>query len=302
METNKDLRNEDKMPVNQVNNQIDYKGDEYSVEERNECYEKCLHNCGSIKGFWNTWICCCNDSPYKRVPEGFYGVIQEFGKFQKIVPPGLQYVNPGTATLQLIDRRERTVDLRKQTLLTRDNVTILLDAVVYYKVMDPYKAMFEIENLDMAIREISKTTLKEVMGSTLLQEAFEKREKISAHIRDVIDKPTAAWGVDVTRCLVLEIVLAPDLQANLSSAATAKRIAEGKIINAQADVDSAKLMREASDILNTPAAMQIRYLDAITGLANAGNTKVIFMPASSGKESSTDIKSLKKYLIQSELN
>jgi len=282
------------MPVNFKEN--------YSVEERNECYEKCLHNCGSIKGFFNTWICCCADSPYKRVPEGFYGVIQEFGKFVKIVPPGLQYVNPSTESIQLVDRRERTVDLRKQALLTKDNVTILLDAVVYYKVLDPYKALFDVENLDLAIRELSRTTLKDVVGNTLLQEVFENREKMSIQIRDIIDKPTVAWGVDVTRCLVQEIVLAPDLQQNLSSAATAKRIAEGKIINAQADVDAAKLMREASDILNTPAAMQIRYLDAITGLANAGNTKVIFMPASTGKDSSTDIKSLRKYLIQSELN
>jgi regulator of protease activity HflC (stomatin/prohibitin superfamily) len=179
---------------------------------------------------------------------------------------------------------------------------VLIDAVIYYKVLDPYKALFGIENLDFAIKEIARTTLKDVLGNTLLQEAFENREHMAVQIRDIIDRPTIGWGVDVTRVLVQEILLAPDLQQSLSTAATTKRTAEGKIILAQADVDSAKLMREASDILNTPAAMQIRYLDAITGLAKSGNTKVVFMPPTSGKDSSTDVKGLKRFLIQTELN
>ena len=92
-----------------------------------------------------------------------------------------------------------------------------------------------------------------------------------------------------------------DLQSNLSSAATAKRTAEARIISAQADVESAKLMREASDSLNTPAAMQIRYLDAVTGLAKANNTRVIIMP-NEGPNGSTDTKTLKKFLVQSEMS
>jgi erythrocyte band 7 integral membrane protein len=273
-----------------------------SDSERNEFYEGCLRNCGNCKGWLNTWVCICNDSPYKKIPEGNFGVIQEFGVFLKIVPPGFQYINPSTQTLVLVDRREKTVDLRKQNLLTKDNVTVLIDAVIYYKVLNPYRSQFEIENLDFAIKEIARTTLKDVMGNTLLQEAFENREHMAIQIRDFIDRPAISWGVDVTRVLLQEIILSMDLQTQLSTAATTKRSAEGKIIMAQADVDSAKLMREASDILNTPAAMQIRYLDAITGLAQAANTKVVFMPPSSGKDSSTDIKTVKRFLIQNELN
>jgi regulator of protease activity HflC (stomatin/prohibitin superfamily) len=241
-------------------------------------------------------------TPYQKVPEGTYGVIKEFGKFIKIVRPGLQYVNIMTQELQLVERREQTLDLRKQSLITKDNVTVILDAIIYYKILDPYRSQFEVSNLVMAITEIAKTTLKDVIGNTVLQDAFEKREIISEKIRDIIDQPTEIWGVDVTRVLIQELLLSMDLQLNLSSAATAKRIAEGKIINAQADVDSAKLMREASDILNTPAAMQIRYLDAMTGLAGAPNTKVVFMPSSASKESTTDIKALKRYLIQHEVS
>lgn len=275
--------------------------DKYSEADRAECYENCLNCCGRCQGFISTWICCCCESPYKKIYEGEFGIIMQLGRFNKVVPPGLQYVNPLTHKLHRIDKRERTVDLRRQALLTRDNVTIIIDAVVYWKIMDPYKSTFLIDNLDEAIREMSKTTLKEVMGNVLLQEAFEKREVLSKKIRDIIDRPTDAWGVHVTRVLVQEILLAKDTQDSLSSAAIAKRTAEGKIIYAQAEVDSAKLMREASDILDYPAAMQIRYLDYITDLASSRNCKVVLMPASSNKDSSADIKALRKFLVQNEI-
>mmetsp|Transcript_75717 Transcript_75717/g.105127 ORF Transcript_75717/g.105127 Transcript_75717/m.105127 type:complete len:147 (-) Transcript_75717:18-458(-) len=144
--------------------------------------------------------------------------------------------------------------------------------------------------------------MKEVMGNALLQEAFEKREMLSNKIRDIIDPPTDVWGVHVTRVLVQEILLQPDLQANLASAATAKRTAEGKIISADADVKSAKLMREASDILNTPAAMQIRYLDSITSLASSRNAKVVLMPSTTGgQQSVANITALRRFLVQNEI-
>jgi len=274
----------------------------YATDLTNPFYEGCLRSCGNCQGFFCTWICCCcGGAAYKQIREAEYGVITEFGKFVKLLPPGLHYVNPMTEKFTSYDLRERVVDLAKQSLLTKDNVSITLDAILYYKVIDVYKASFEVENMQLAIREITRTTLKDVFGHVTLQEAFEQREKISEKIRDILDPITMTWGADVTRVLIQEIILAPDLQRGLSSAATAKRIAEGKIIEAQANVDSAKLMREASDVLNTAAAMQIRYLDAITGLAQAQNTKIVFLPGEGNEDSLADTKALKKYLIQTEL-
>jgi len=120
------------------------------------------------------------------------------------------------------------------------------------------------------------------------------------HIRSLIDKPTAHWGIDCSRVLIQEILFSHDLQVNLSAAATAKRVAEAKIILAQADVESAKLMREASDALNTPAAMQIRFLDTILDLAKAENTKIVIMP-NEGQDAASDARSVKKFLVQSEI-
>jgi erythrocyte band 7 integral membrane protein len=277
--------------------------EEFSTDLRSETYEGCLRSCGNCQGVLCTWICCCcGSAAYKQVSESQYGIVTEFGKFVKLLPPGLHYLNPMTEKLATYDVRERVIDLSKQSLLTKDNVSITLDAILYFKVTDVYKAAFEVENMQLAIREITRTTLKDVFGHVTLQEAFEQRESISEKIRDILDPITLTWGADVTRVLIQEILLAQDLARGLSSSATAKRTAEGKIIEAQANVDSAKLMREASDVLNTPAAMQIRYLDAITGLAQAQNTKIVFLPSSGGEENLTDIKALKKYLIQTEIN
>ena len=275
--------------------------EDYSVAERNETYEGLRRGCGRCCGFINAWICICCTSPYHQIPEYNYGVIQEFGKFTKVLPPGLHYVNPFTERITYIDKREQVIDLKKQTIMTKDNVNLIIDAVVYYHIHDVYRAIFHVEDCRSAILEIAKTAVRDVFGHTMLQESLEQKEKMANHVKELVEKPTFNWGVSIARVLIQEILFSADLQSNLSSAATAKRTAEARIISAQADVESAKLMREASDSLNTPAAMQIRYLDAVTGLAKAHNTRVIIMP-NEGPNGSTDTKTLKKFLVQSEMN
>jgi len=254
--------------------------EKYSVAERNECYEGLVRCWGNCTGTFKTWACtCCEDcSAYKTVPESHVGVVKEFGKFTKVLPAGLHYLNPVVETMTLVDSREKILDLSKQSIMTKDNVNVVIDAVLYYKIKDPYRALFCVQNLEQAVGEIAKTALRDVCGNIVLQDLLETKEKIAKYLTQTIEKPTYVWGVDITRVLLQEIIFSKDLQKSLSSAASAKRIAEGKIISAQADVDSAKLMREAAEQLNTRAAMQIRYLDALTSLAKAGNTKVIFMP------------------------
>jgi len=257
------------------------KGDQYSTGDRNKCYEWAIKFYGNTCGTLQTWACpCCEGcSAYKTVPESHLGVVKEFGKFTKILPPGLHYLNPIVETLTLVDSREKLIELSKQSIMTKDNVNITIDAVVYYKIKDPYRVLFSVQNMEQAVAEMAKTTLREVFGITLLQEALETKEKIAKEILKSIEKPTAVWGVDITRVLIQEIIFSRELQINLSSGATAKRLAEGKIIHAQADVDAAKLLREASEQLSTKAAMQIRYLDVLSTVAKANNTKVIFLPS-----------------------
>mmetsp|Transcript_71263 Transcript_71263/g.82905 ORF Transcript_71263/g.82905 Transcript_71263/m.82905 type:complete len:373 (-) Transcript_71263:165-1283(-) len=251
--------------------------------EPNPCYEKCIECCGDCQGCCASYICCCMERPYKEVQESQFGIIQQFGVFKEVKGPGLHYINPCCQTMAFVDRKENIVDLPKQSIMTKDNVNIIIDAVVYYQIEDPKRALFEIQNVVKAVAEIAKTTLRDIFGQTTLQEALETKEKMAVLIRNLIDKPTEDWGVNINRVLIQEITFSADLRDNLAAAATAKRVAVAKIIQAQADVDSAKLLKEASDILNTQAAMQIRYLDSVAGLAKSNNTKIIFMPSDAAR-------------------
>jgi len=268
-------------------NKVNIRDQERGVQPKYEvspevesCYGSCQHCCGLFCGFVGTWICCmCCETPYKRILEGTVAIVTEYGKFKKLYPPGLYFVNPCTEGLTIVEKREQVLDTRSQSVITRDNINVIIDAVVYYQIENSYKSVFAVENLTYAIREIVVTALRDVFGITTLQEALEDRDKTAEHLYEVISEPAASWGVNIKRVLLQEIKFTPDLQRTLSSAATAKRLAESKVISAQADVQAAKLMRTASDMLSTPSAMQIRYLESISNVGKAGNPKIVFFPS-----------------------
>lgn len=130
------------------------------------------------------------------------------------------------------------------------------------------------------------------MGNRTLQDSIEHREQVAEEIRNVIDATAASWGVNVESILIKDVILGPEVLTNMSAAATQKRLGESKVIAAQAEVNSAKLMREAADILNSPAAMQIRYLETLQTMSSNAGVKVIFMPTDvgSGQSSSNNSK------------
>jgi len=259
-----------------VSNNISHQPQESSTST----YESCMTCCGLCSGFIQNWMCCCFcKSPYQIVQEGLVGVVQKFGKFSKLYAPGLYYVNPCTEKITFVDKREKIMDIRRQLVMTKDNINVIVDSVVYYQIEDSYKSLFSVYDLPFSIMELCRTTLRDVFGVVTLQQALEDRDFLAEKIKNIMDEATASWGVDVSKVLIQEILFTEDLQRSLSTAATAKRLAESKIIGAQADVQAAKLMRNAADILNTPASMQIRYLEAITHVAKASNPKVVFFPA-----------------------
>ncbi len=135
--------------------------------------------------------------------------------------------------------------------MTRDNVYIYIDSVLYWNVLDPFVSVFEVSNVRAALIERTQTTLREIMGSKTLQECIENRLSLAQQIEDIISAPAQSWGAKVEDILIKDIQFSQDLQESLAMAAKQKRIGESKVIAAQAEVDSAKLMREASDILNS---------------------------------------------------
>lgn len=163
--------------------------------------------------------------------------------------------------------------------MTKDNVNLHLTSVIYYHINSPHKAAFGITDIRNALVERTQTTLRHVIGARLLQDVIERREEIAQSIREIIEDTAAVWGVQVESMLIKDIVFSQELQDSLSMAAQAKRTGEAKIIAARAEVESAKLMRAAADILSSAPAMQIRYLEAMQAMAKSANSKVIFLPA-----------------------
>ncbi|KAI4599131.1 hypothetical protein KJ359_002089 [Pestalotiopsis sp. 9143b] len=243
-------------------------------------YGGMINTLGACVGTFGAIPCCiCCPNPYKQVHQGNVGLVTKFGKFYKAVDPGLVKINPLSERLHQVDVKIQIVEVPKQTCMTKDNVTVHLTSVIYYHIISPHKAAFGIANVRQALIERTQTTLRHVVGARILQDVIERREEIAQSIGEIIEDVAAGWGVQVESMLIKDIVFSQELQESLSMAAQSKRIGESKIIAAKAEVDSAKLMRQAADILSSAPAMQIRYLEAMQAMAKSANSKVIFLPA-----------------------
>ncbi|KAK7513070.1 stomatin family protein-like protein [Phyllosticta citriasiana] len=243
-------------------------------------YGSMIDSLGSLIGSLGAVPCCiCCPNPYKPVGQGMVGLVTKFGRFSRAVDPGLVKVNPLSENLIQVDVKIQIVEVPKQVCMTKDNVSLFLTSVIYYRITSPHKAAFGISNIRQALVERTQTTLRHVIGARVLQDVIERREEIAASIREIIEETSASWGVEVESMLIKDIIFSQELQDSLSMAAQSKRTGEAKVIAARAEVESAKLMRQAADILSSAPAMQIRYLEAMQSMAKSANSKVIFLPA-----------------------
>jgi len=243
-------------------------------------YGAMISTLGSIIGTCGAIPCCvvC-PNPYRPVQQGTVGLVTRFGRFSRAVDPGLVKVNPLSERLIAIDVKMQIVEVPQQTCMTKDNVSLYLTSVLYYRITSPHKAAFGISNIRQALVERTQTTLRHVIGARVLQDVIERREEIAQDIRNIVEEIAEGWGVEVESMLIRDIIFSQELQESLSMAAQSKRTGEAKVIAARAEVESAKLMRQAADILSSAPAMQIRYLEAMQAMAKSANSKVIFLPA-----------------------
>lgn len=260
-------------------------GTQYSSGAAAGFYSTMLSTFGTVLGVVGTFTCCCN--PYRTVDQGFAGVKTKFGKYTETVDPGLHYTNLLTESLRVVDVKMQIEDIPSQSVITKDNVTVLIDSVLYWHVINPFTSVFEVANVKSALIERTQTTLRQIIGSHDLQDSIVNRETIAHEIQDVISSAAKSWGVRIESILIKDIQFSVELQANLSAAALARRLAAARIIQAESEVESAKLLREASDILDSKAAMQIRYLDTLKAMAKEAGSKVIFVPTNSSEGFST---------------
>ncbi|KAJ7690379.1 hypothetical protein B0H17DRAFT_1065078 [Mycena rosella] len=219
---------------------------------------------GSIVGVCGMVPCCPFPNPSARL-------VSRFGQFYKSVDPGLVQVNVCTESLKIVDVKIQISPICRQSVMC-------IDSVIYFQICNPYRSAFGITDLRQALIERAQTTLRHVVGAHAVQSVVTEREAIAFEIAEIVGDVADKWGVAIEGILIKDIIFSAEVSASLSSAAQQKRLGESKIIAARAEVDSARLMRQAADILASPAAMQIRQLEALQAMAKSGNSKVIFVP------------------------
>lgn len=198
------------------------------------------------------------------------------GKFSGTLEPGLNLVVPGFQNIVKVDMRVRNRDLTQQAVITADNVTAWIDAIIYYKVVDPQKATLNVENYETAIRDRAKVVLRDVVGETKLDELLAHREEIAAKVRAAVEEFVAKWGIHVETIALQDIQLPAQMQEVIAKKAIAERDRQYVVIKSQADLESAKNFAEAARILfESPGAMELRRLEALQNLSGA-TSKVIF--------------------------
>ncbi|MBI2897805.1 MAG: slipin family protein [Deltaproteobacteria bacterium] len=200
-----------------------------------------------------------------------------FGRYAGQKGPGLRVFLPIFQRIRRIDMRTRTRDLFRQAVITADNVTLNVDAVVYFRVVDAEKAILAVENFEGAMKDRAKVVLRDIIGETLLDQVLAHRESIAAKVQEHIEVMVARWGLHVELIGLQDIQLPPQMQEVLAKAAIAERERTYVIIKSQADIESAKNFAEAARVLaSSPGAIELRRFEALQTLTQEGTSKVIF--------------------------
>ncbi len=214
---------------------------------------------------------------FKVVKEYERGVKFTFGKFAGVMQPGLQSVIPLMQTWERVDMRVRAVDVPQQEPTTRDNVTVSINAVIYYKVRSAKKAIIEVEHYHYAVTQLAQTTMRNVVGEVDLDALLAEREKISRQIREIIDAATDPWGIEVQSVELKDIILAEDMQRVIARQAEAERERRAVKIRAQGELEAAENLSVAAERLSrVEGALHLRTLQTLSGLAGDKSNTVVF--------------------------
>jgi regulator of protease activity HflC (stomatin/prohibitin superfamily) len=205
------------------------------------------------------------------------GVVFRLGRFLEVKGPGLFLIIPFVDTMERVDLRIVTMDVPTQEVITRDNVTIRVNAVVFFKVMNPKDAVIEVENFGYAINQFSQTTLRSIVGQAILDEVLAHREKINSELQKIIDKYTDAWGIKVTNVEIKDVELPSEMKRAMAREAEAERERRAKIISAEGEFQAAQKLSDASNIISqSPSALQLRYLQTLTEISTENASTIIF--------------------------
>ena len=206
------------------------------------------------------------------------GVIFRLGKLIGAKGPGLIFLIPVVDRMVKMDLRVVTIDVTKQEIMTKDNVPVTVDAVIYFRVVDPNAAVVKVENYWKATSLIAQTTLRSVLGQSPLDDLLSQRDAINAKLQEIIDKQTEPWGIKVTSVEVREVALPDSMKRAMAKQAEAERERRAKVVNAEGEFQAAEKMVEAAAMIaKEPIALQLRYLQTMREMASEHNTTT-FLP------------------------
>ena len=204
------------------------------------------------------------------------GVVFRLGRLIGAKGPGLIFIIPGVDKLLRVSLRTVALEIPPQEVITRDNISIKVNAVLYFRVVDPNKAVVEIENYLYGTSQLAQTTLRSVIGQSQLDELLSEREKINLELQDILDKQTDPWGIKVSLVETKQVDLDTDMQRAIARQAESERERRAKVIHAQGEAEAAEKLAEAANIISVyPAAMHLRFLQTLTKVGTENNSTII---------------------------
>ncbi|MED5535279.1 MAG: slipin family protein [Pseudomonadota bacterium] len=218
-------------------------------------------------------------SAIKILREYERGVIFLLGRFWKVKGPGLIILIPGIQKMIRVDLRVIVMDVPTQDVISRDNVSVKVSAVVYFRVLDPERAIIQVENRVEATSQLAQTTLRSVLGRHELDDMLAEREKLNADVQEILDQNTEAWGIKVTNVEIKHIDLDESMIRAIAAQAEAERARRAKVIHAEGEFQASQKLAEAASVLGSQSqALQLRYLQTLTEISSERNTNTIVFP------------------------
>ncbi|MBN2095287.1 MAG: slipin family protein [Candidatus Aenigmarchaeota archaeon] len=212
------------------------------------------------------------------------GVVFTLGRYSHVKDPGLVWIVPVFQTMRKMDIRIKTSDIPRQEVITKDNIPILANTVVYFKVEKPADAVIKIEDFEYAVRQYTQAALRDVVGNSELDFVLTEREKIASSIKKIVDSETSGWGVDIESIKIQEIELPAEMKRAMAKQAEAERERRAVIIAAEGELKASENLRKASENLSkSPAAIHLRTLQTIRDIASDPSEKIVlFLPSDAG--------------------
>ncbi|MEW6646269.1 MAG: slipin family protein [Pseudomonadota bacterium] len=205
------------------------------------------------------------------------GVVFMLGRFWKVKGPGLIIVIPVIQTMERVDLRTIVMDVPSQDVISRDNVSVKVNAVIYFRVMDPEKAIIQVENFYEATSQLAQTTLRSVLGQHELDDMLAERDKLNADIQRILDQQTDAWGIKVANVEIKHVDIDESMIRAIAKQAEAERLRRAKVILAEGEEQAAEKLRQAGAILATqPESLQLRYLQTLNEIGADKNSTIVF--------------------------